>query len=225
MKENDTPESRNPSADASRLRRRIIIIFVCMVVFVLVTVPLIKLLDARNGEGDNATQATLPPANLFWESADFEYDIMKDKEYLALNRQIMFEDTVTGVTEVMDAASRGAHGEAAAVLYDMINLIIRGDTDGYNRLFSKAYYKDDNEELAPFTMQQVYDIKIKSMGTERDASGTHTVYKFYVDYKIHKNNGTFRQDIGDDESLTQVFTLSDKEGTVRIDGIGYINRK
>ena len=59
-----------------------------------------------------------------------------------------------------------------------------------------------------------------------DKGKAYTQYVFTVEYKIHKNNGTFRTDIGLDESRRQYFVLSDSTGKeVLIDQIRNVQYK
>ena len=89
----------------------------------------------------------------------------------------------------------------------MIERIIAGDADGYNDLFSSNYYENNDPE-PPFTMQQVYDIKLTKV-KEMQTSQGYTQYEFDVEYRIRHNNGTFRTDIDEGESRKQYFVLSD----------------
>jgi hypothetical protein len=103
----------------------------------------------------------------------------------------------------------------------MIECIIAGDSDGYNRLFSSNYYRNHDPE-PPFTMQQLYDIKLTKV-KEFETDEGYTQYDFEVEYRIRQNNCTFRNDIGEDESKKLYFVLSNSTSqNVLIDQIiGY----
>ncbi len=206
--------------NARKLKRNILIVFGAMIVFIIIAVPLLKLLNGGRSEDDPQERKTYAPAQAFFEEPDFDLDILKDKEYLSLNRQVMVENSMTGVTEVMDEKNRYAFGEETAVIYDMINLIIRGDYEGYDALFTKEYRKS-NPESEPFTMQQLYDIHIMKMPGETitEKGNSYKAYVFRVDYKINKNNGTFRTDIGERESRTQVIVVVEQGGKMLINSI------
>jgi hypothetical protein len=103
----------------------------------------------------------------------------------------------------------------------MIRAVINGDADAYNALFSSNYYKNHDPE-PPFTMQRLYDIKLTKVSETLVAGekGKYTQYEFEVEYKIRLNDGTYRTDIGHDESKKQYFVLSDSvTGEVLIDQI------
>jgi hypothetical protein len=111
------------------------------------------------------------------------------------------------MTEALGEKNRDDYVPAVIVLCDMIERIIAGDADGYNKLLSTNYLKNLEPE-PPFTMQQVYDIRLTKV-KETEMSEGYTQYEFEVEYRIRNNNGTFRTDIGHDESRKQYFVLSD----------------
>ena len=223
MREDSTPSSEKPRsgtggarADATRrLRRRILIVLACMVVFVAVAVPLVNRIE----RGDVSELATFAPARYNFEEPDYDYDILRDEGYLGKNRTVLFSDPSRNCAESLDSSNRNSFGEGVTVLDTMINCLIHGDTDGYNRLFTGAYIRENGTQ-ARFTMQQLYDIVLTRIeSSETTESGKTVVYqKFYVEYKIRLNNGTYRTDIGNDESRKQVVVLCNRDdGEMLID--------
>lgn len=214
-------EAAAAAARSRRMKRTILIIFACMVIFVPVALLLTRLIDNSSvGKPEEETKRKQP--TIIFCTPDYEYDILKDEEYLNLNRYVMYADNGTGLSVMLDDRSVKNYGPAVLVLTEMLDCIIKGDAEGYNALFSDNYY--DNYEPAPlFTMQQVYDILLTKMETKHiqpEKGREYVQYEFTVEYKIHKNNGTFRTDIGLDESRKQYFILSDKEGkNVKIDRV------
>lgn len=203
-------ESDRAQASNRRLKRTMLAVIAGMVVFVIIAIPLIRFLDGlESGNGGKETKP-LPPSSIIFAKPDYDFDIMKDGEYLELNRRIYHCDERTGLTEELTDKNITGYGAAAAVLRDMIQTIIAGDADGYNELFSENYYANHEPE-APFTMQRLYDIKLTKVSetTVQGESGKYTQYDYEVEYKIHQNDGTFRTDIGHDESRKQYFVLSD----------------
>jgi hypothetical protein len=203
-------QSRRAQESTRRLKRNMIIVIACMVVFAVVAVPLISLLDRLQTEGGEAETQKRPPSSIIFAEPDYEYDIMKDQEYLDLNRRIYHYDERTGVTEELTEKNMTGYGPAAVILRDYIHAIIAGDADAYNALFSSHYFKNHKPE-APFTMQQLYDIRLTRVNVSVVQGDTkkYTQYEYEVEYKIRHNNGTFRTDIGHDESRKQYFVLSD----------------
>lgn len=219
--QNFEEQSRAARESTRRLKRNMIIVLVCMVAFVVVAIPLINILDKlQNGENTEET-GKLPPSSIIFATPDYEYDIMQDEEYLQLNRRIYHCDERSGLTEELTDKNIGGYGPAARVLREAINAIIAGDADAYNALFSDNYYAN-NEPESPFTMQRLYDIKITKVNEtiKSGEKGKYTQYEYEVEYKIRLNDGTFRTDIGHDESKKLYFILSDSvTGDVLIDQI------
>ena len=219
--QNFEEQSRAARESTRRLKRNMIIVLVCMVAFAVVAIPLINILDKlQNGE-DTEETGKLPPSSIIFATPDYEYDIMQDEEYLQLNRRIYHCDERSGLTEELTDKNIGGYGPAARVLREAINAIIAGDADAYNALFSDNYYAN-NEPESPFTMQRLYDIKITKVNEtiKSGEKGKYTQYEYEVEYKIRLNDGTFRMDIGHDESKKQFFILSDSvTGDVLIDQI------
>lgn len=209
-------------ADATRARklsRRIRWIVAGLVLFAVIAVPLIRCLD-DSGEPEAPPVPTESP-DVFVEP-DFEYDILKDPAYLELDRSVHHADG--GVEVVMDATNRQALGKCAMMLEEMIGYIVAGDVERYNALLTQRYIEAKGVQ-EPFAMQQVYNIHLEAGEAEQKTEDGKTVaYRiYYVSYCIRQNNGTFRRDIGSDESRTQIILLTDREdGVVKIDSISYI---
>lgn len=214
-------QSRQARESTRRLKRNMIIVLVCMVVFAVVAIPLINMLDGLQNGGEEEETKKLPPSSIIFATPDYEYDIMQDQDYLQLNRRIYHCDDRSGMTEELTDKNVTGYGPAAAVLRAYINAVIAGDADALNTLFSENYFASHEAE-PPFTMQRLYDIKLTKINETivADEKGKYTQYEYEVEYKIRLNDGTFRTDIGHDESKKQYFVLSDSvTGEVLIDQI------
>ena len=224
---NFAEQSRQASEATKRLKKRMVIVLACMVVFVAIALPLISYLETlENSPGQDPIQTQKPNTFIPYE-ADWDLDIMKDQGYLAKDRSVYYCDSRYGITEVLDEKNKDKYGPAVSLLNSMIGYIIQGDHERYNELFSENYFKTEgNEPEDPFTMQQLYDIKLtlikETEKTEDDKR--YTQYEFEVEYRIRHNNGTFRTDIDEGESKKQYFILSDSTSKdVLIDQIlGYV---
>ncbi len=205
--QNFEEQSRQARESTRRLKRRMITVIVCLIIFTVIAIPLISFLDRMESQGKEEEIETRKESTIIFYEANWELDIMKEPGYLAQNRTIYYCDAQYGLTEALDDKNRDDFGPAVEVLTRMIELIIAGDADGYNQLLSSNYYENHDPE-PPFTMQQLYDIKLTKI-KETQMSAGYTQYEFEVEYRIRHNNGTFRTDIGDGESRKQYFILSD----------------
>ena len=220
-------QSRQASEATKRLKKRMVIVLICMVVFVAIALPLISYLETLEKFPEQEPIQTHKPNTFIPYEADWDLDIMKEEGYLAKDRNVYYCDSRYGITEVLDEKNKDKYGPAVSLLNTMIGYIIHGDHESYNELFSENYFKTEgNEPEEPFTMQQLYDIKLTLIKeTEKTEGGRrYTQYEFEVEYRIRHNNGTFRTDIDEGESKKQYFILSDSTSSeVLIDQIlGYV---
>ena len=212
-------QSRQARESTRRLKRNMIIVLVCMAVFAAAAIPLNNMLDGLQNGGEGEETKKLPPSSIIFATPDYEYDIMQDSDYLQLDRRIYH--CGSGETDVLADKNISGYGAAAEILREYINAVIAGDADALNALFSENYFANHEAE-PPFTMQRLYDIKLtkRNETTIAGEKGKYTQYEYEVEYKIRLNDGTFRTDIGHDESKKQYFVLSDSvTGEVLIDQI------
>ena len=223
--QNFEEQSRQAMEATRRLKRRMVIVLVALVAFAVIALPLISALDRLTVKGKQEEIETRKSSTIIFYEADWELDIMQEPGYLAKDRTIYYCDARYGITQALDDKNRNDFGPAVDVLIRMIEFIIAGDADSYNQLFSSNYF-ENNEPEPPFTMQQLYDIKLTKV-KETEMSEGYTQYEFEVEYRIRQNNGTFRNDIDEDESKKQYYVLSDSTSKdVLIDQIqGYRYKK
>lgn len=158
---------------------------------------------------------------------DYEYNIMKDKEYLDLDRKIYYyaDETQLGSMIELDDSNRDKQAVGVTLLCEFVESIIMGDVDAYNAFFSDYYFEHKGIEPDPgFTMTQLYDIKITNFGQQKindKKLGSYTEYHFVLQYSIHKNNGTFRSDIGSDGNAATYIIITDRNGDLMIEDMFY----
>lgn len=147
-----------------------------------------------------------PPSTPY--PADFEEDIFKDPEYLEKDRLVYFSDYreyQDGSAISIDSENYTKYGEEAVFMYEFLLSIINGDDTFYNSCFNDKYIAAEGKH-GPFTMQKLYNIKMRLMQVGKTSDGTDFAY-VRLEYSIFKNNHTFRSDISDNYSRTQFLTL------------------
>lgn len=147
---------------------------------------------------------------------DDELDIESVREYAQLDRQIYY--TYGAETVALDETDLEGYGDDIRFFADYFDTVISGDYTKYNTLFTEEYFKK-NEKTCDFTAQMLYDIRIEKLSEETENGKKHFGYN--VSYKIFRNNGTFRNDIGSDGSRTLYFSLVWEDGRILIDYIDY----
>ena len=200
MKEKKEKKKREPMSPKKKVK---IIIAVLAAVFVLCII-MISILNSVDDGGGDKERETLPPVHpsQLHETYEEDFDIMQYEEYLKFDRSIYLIDKHSGVTQSISPDDSELHGEGFAVLYEVILSIINGDSDTYN-----SYMGADFLKVGEFTQQQLYDIKIQREEGEGE-------YIFTVNYKIHENNGTYRNTIVSDVSRPQIFIINEDSLTV-----------
>ena len=138
--------------------------------------------------------------------------IFEDDAYLSLDRSLHIrrggeEYTVTG----SDPASA-----AEKFLIDYFDVLAHGETEKYNSMFTERYY-ETHDKQADFSEQRIYDIHV----TILDALDDDSRISYMVEYKIKRNNGTFRRDIYSDSSRPLIFDLVKVGDTYKIDSMRY----
>ena len=143
-------------------------------------------------------------------------DITTDAAYMELDRRIHLRrgaETVP-LTNTEDALLQS---EALAFFVRYFEIVMAGDAQTYNSLFTDTYY-ERTLPFAFFSPQKIYDIVLQEMDTGEDGGDS---FVYYVSYAIYDNDGTFRRDVASDASRVLIFTLVSEGGTLKIDSIGY----
>lgn len=145
---------------------------------------------------------------------DYDLDVTTVEEYMELDRNIYF---IKGGEKfiIEDSADNTPDIDFFIEYFDCA---INGRYNEYNDMFTENYYKT-NEPYIRFAPQMIYDISIEKLS--ESYSNGKTNYTYNVTYRIYKNNGTFRNDIGSDGAKTLFFALVEDNGEVKIDRITY----
>ena len=172
-------------------------------------------------KGKNATHSDYSDelrSYLFYPT-DYGLDPTKDEEYMGLDRQMWYHEGGLGIGYDLDDPD-ALLGCSDAVLFfaDYFRTVIAGKTDRYNSLFTNRYIRENGEHVR-FAPQMLYDIHIYQLSESTSSDGVST-WTFKVEYKIRRNDGTFRNDIPSDGARALYFTLTgDASGNVLIDSI------
>ncbi len=160
---------------------------------------------------------------------DWDSDILNDPEYLALKGDIFYAKNDSVMITVTPNQYLSEGGKELKFMGSYVEAVIKGDHDALNAMFTDKYF-EKNEPYDDFPEQRLYNIKIKKYHY-KDPYYENTLENdgyYIITYKIDKNDGLFRDDIGSDNELAQLFELIIyPDGTVKIDNIitlpGYNN--
>lgn len=149
-----------------------------------------------------------------------ESEFWADEGYVDILYDVRYYDPLTGVTVEVLREQFHEYGPCVVMLGEMIDVVMAGDAEGYNALFSEAYYKK-NEPKKAFSMQKIYEITISKYSEETVTKDgiTYNEYIYTLAYKIRNNNGSLHTNAGSDGLLTQYIVITNREGKLLIDGI------
>lgn len=180
---------------------------IALIVCTLLMCVLVSCADTQEEYG------TLPPIDdmLLSETKPDGFDIMEYEEYLNRDRNIYFAKN--GMKESIPEDMASNYGDDFEVVYNVIIAIRDGDATLYN-----LYMGNDRLKKNEFTQQQIYDVVItlQSTGTESEDGASYQKTIFKVEYKIHENNGTYRNTIESDASRPVFFIVDNSSGEMLI---------
>lgn len=210
-----SPENkRDTSADKKKIKRILIAIICIFAALGLLWGALALVAELIKPEIEDVSYDDFR----FFE-ADYDADLLQNKMYLSLNRNIYYNRY--GTENLLTEETAADIAPAAEFFYDYINCIIAGDYEAYPDFFTEKYLSDKNAHIPEkFTMQGLYDINIKLHSTKLSEESAGTTVEIYeVSYRIFENNGTFRRDILPDETRTMVFEVYIYGGAVKINAV------
>lgn len=201
---------------SKRTSRRILITLGAVLGVLLVLFLLVLLLQGIQ----NRLNTPDAPEYTFYPT--YTGDIQKNPAYLNLDRTIVYAYDSTGFgfsTSITDEEWESLDPEVR-FLYDYLQIIIAGNEDAYNALLSDRFIREYGR-VAPFTPQMLYEMKISFYRADADGGKV-----YMVEYKIFRNDGTFRTDVGSGMSRAQfIKVITDDRGNCKIENIStrYMN--
>lgn len=173
---------------------------------------------------DKNTPTSMYSENLYsytFYEADYDRDVTQDEEYMQLDRLVHYK---TGYLSVgIERDEIASYNDVVQFFCDYFDTIMAGDAETYNTYFTDRYY-EYYEPYISFAPQMIYDIEVEQLSETQNDDGT-TNWNFNVIYKIHKNDGTFRNDLESDSYKVLYYELiGDAAGNVLIDYITYYKR-
>ena len=216
--------SQNPGYRSSQIAAKpknrkkraqgLIIVFFCVIIGITILCFSIMAIIGNANKPQNSVGNTI-----IFHEANYDHDIMKDENYLELDRNVRFENSQNGITiEIVDDNLNDVPSDirdSFSVIYDFIAYAISGDHQKLNDLFSDEYIEADGETKMEFTMQQLYNIKVTYITDT--TTETYPSQDFWLGYMIRKNNGTFRNDMGSDCIKKEYVRITNRDGEYEID--------
>lgn len=206
-----TAEVKKSEKKGLSLKNKVIIIIAALLAALAVCGIIITLIQP-NGNDDTGRKV-YPPIDeaLLSETKPKDFDIMEYDEYIEMH-DINIYYKKDNIKESVSADRSSYYGEAFSVVYNVITAIRDGDAEKYNTYMGKKEFTRKS-----FTQQQIYDILITFQpGYADDEEVSYDKAVFKVEYKIHENNGTYRNNIESDSSRPIYFIVDNSSGEMLV---------
>ena len=213
MNNEKTPQDMMKRRIGGKKKTLIIIIAVSIAAFVLCG-ALMALFENVAGQGTNGGEVETIDPWLLEETKPEDFDIMEYQEYLLLDRTVYRNDKKSGIRVSVSPDEYDMYGEQFELVCLVLDSVIAGDAETYN-----SYMGNKELEKISFTQQQIYDIEISPYSTQILTSKegiSYTEHVFEVRYKIHENNGTYRNTVDSDRTRPLYFVINDESGDVLV---------
>ena len=210
---------RDKSSEKKKLGKIFKGVFVCLACL-LIVYALLSLALYFIRKDDKDTKITeddyLSKSFRDYYEEDYEADILKDEDYLKLNRDILYS-LANGYEYYISRDNFESLDKAQKFFVEYFDILVGGEYEKYPNLFAKGYLENpDGFEKNPdreFTKQRIYDINITFLGASDNTKnytydGNKCEFAFFeVSYSILKNDGTFRRDLAERSQRPLVFEL------------------
>ena len=207
-------EEQEARRQRSKKMRKKAIPILAGVLTVMIVLPVALILILQGIQSDEYEE---PDFGNYYFYEPYAGDIMNYDVYLNLDRDVHYYDNYNGYG-LMEFIDEKSTDPKLLFLYQYLQTVISGDTAHYNTLFSDFYYQT-HERQTDFAQQMLYDITVYLYSYEA-LDGGEARYTYALEYKIYKNNGTFRRDIGSDMSRHQFVVLHTyADGSMEIDDL------
>ena len=205
-------------------RKKLVLISIGAVIGIFILIGLITfILSAIDNNNKSKTrdreEKILNRTNEYPEP-DYDYNIFDDDLYMILDRGVWFNEDGVAKT-VMTEKNLKSYPVEAQFMYDVVNLIINGDYEEYNKIFTDDYIKKAGDDLRErFTMQKLFEIEIEYI--DYGQLGNQDYWDIQLTYRIKDNDGTFRNDLkfNDDGARPVIYRLvSDNKTGLKVSNV------
>lgn len=205
----------------AKAKRAVIAGFVAVVLVLCVLTAVWAALELYNYNAKMEVMLRKPPSVNQEYSADFDYDPYRDSEFLDQNLYIKYTDHTGSLSTTITDGNYADYGDGMIFFNKYFTALRNGEYKSFDELFDDSYFKTEEHTDTDFgfTKQSIYDIEIAYAKKYSSGGLDYSVYE--VKYKILKNDGSFRGDIGSRQYRPQYFTLVSNGKETKIHRISY----
>ncbi len=193
-------------------RKRPIIIFLALIsviLAVIVSVYIILFFISKNNRPSTV-------GDVFLYEPDYNAEILTEENYLLLDRSVRYSDGV-GNWQISTESDVYTTDTVQLFLIDYIQDLVSGDATSLQEKYSRKVIEKLNIP-SRITQQRVYDILFTEMSRKEitEHGETYFKYEFKAEYKIQRNDGTFRRDLASDSIKGQYLTIEMRDDSILI---------
>ncbi len=181
--------------EVSKQKNNLILILVLAVLFCLLVASVVyMILPEDNGTSDKK----------HYYVPNYEEDIFQNKAYMSFDRDLLYG--ALGVEQRFNYEKDYEIADRECKFFlDYFHTVISGN---YEKL-PEFYVSDYFDEEVKFTMQMIYEPRVSyhSVSTDKIDGKEVTLLNFHVEYRIFKNNETFRPGVPSNTSVPQIYQL------------------
>ena len=187
---------------ANRKKRSAKLFAIIILVVALISIVTYLILEAYDKAPDIVTSG-----DVFLYTPDYDSDIMSEESYTILDRSIKYSDGF-GRWDIYNGTTVLTDTSIELYLIDYIHTLVAGDAEKLRTFYSEELIKK-LEIPQKMTEQRIYETVFHEISfTETEENGVPVLnYEFKVEYKIQRNDGTFRKDLESDAVKAQYLTI------------------
>ena len=187
----------------------IFMVLIGIILSIIVAVYIILFLVSKNNHPSTV-------GDVFLYEPDYDAQILSEEEYLLLDRSVKYSDGI-GNWPISDQNGVSTGDTVQLFLIDYIDDLVRGDAESLREKYSQRVI-DELNIPSRMTQQRVYDIMFTEMSRKevKEKGEIYFRYEFKAEYKIMRNDGTFRRDLASDSIKGQYLTIEQHADRVLI---------
>ncbi len=150
----------------------------------------------------------------------YEGSIFFAEEYLELDRSFCYCSSPTGDGLSLEVSIENYDEFDPSVwfLYQYVQAIVKGNAEQYNSFFNATYFRTHKPQ-AEFNQQMIYNTTLYLVSEQKQQDGSRLM-TYRLEYMIHRNDGSFRRDVGSDGIRPQTLTVRIlPDGTMAIESL------
>lgn len=176
----------------------VISLFLTMIVVAALITGIVHFVNHDNDEGEPSEN------NIRYHLPNYDENIFNNTAYMSFQRDLRYSALGVENYYSYEKDYESAPRECRFFL-DYFNTVINGKYEDLASFYVEGYF----EEEPKFTMQMIYEpyVYYHSVSTD-EIDGVETeLINFKVEYRIFKNNGTFRKGVSSNVKIPQIYQL------------------